>query len=218
MPETSTLSPDALVIRTATSRLQCHCARPLLGYRAELFRGTRLVAVSPQPLPSRPHAEAWTPAGADHEHFTGVRVVPEPNLDYQPECLGTILPGDRYIADLRTDEPYCLRCGTARAATVITRCSVMTSTFIAEPTAASWAGPRTDHAPVEIYEPCSCHPEDPGYLDTHFPVDGVGMTCARGLVHVVCRDCCTGVFEQHCEAVHDHRTGTPWCPRPTREV
>lgn len=120
MPEPSTMSSDSLVIRTARSRLQCHCARPLLGYRAELFRGATLMAVSPQPLPSRPQASAWTPARSDPDQFTGVRVVPEPNLDYQPECLGTVLPGDRYIADLRNDQPYCLRCGTTRAATAIT--------------------------------------------------------------------------------------------------
>lgn len=88
----------------------------------------------------------------------------------------------------------------------------MTGTLIAEPAAAVWDDQHIDHAPIEIYEPCPCRPEDPGYLDTHFPVYGVGMTCARGLVHVVCRDCCTGPNRQRCEASHDHRTGTPWCP------
>ncbi|WP_102145686.1 hypothetical protein [Mycobacterium hubeiense] len=103
-------------IRTATASSQCRCAKPLLGYRAEFLKGDT-VARRSKVLPTRPAAAGWAVAVASHV-YTGMRIVPEPNLEYQPDCLGAILPGDRYIEHIIGNESahYCLRCGIERAA------------------------------------------------------------------------------------------------------
>lgn len=109
----------ALVIRTATARSQCRCAKPLLGYRVDFLIGDTVADTSPEPLPTRQDAAGWAVARAARI-YTGVRIVPEANLDYRPDCLSAILPGDRYVEDTRGDrdgDRYCLRCGIGRAAT-----------------------------------------------------------------------------------------------------
>lgn len=112
--DTAVLHPE-LAVRTAASRTQCRCAKPLLGYRVDMLHGTRVVLSSTELLTSRDEAAGWA---ADHiapEH-SGFRVEPVPNPGYQPECIGAIFPGDRYIGD-SSGEAYCLRCGIAIAAT-----------------------------------------------------------------------------------------------------
>lgn len=113
IPKTSTL-----VIRTATARSQCRCAKPLLGYRVDLLIGDVVADTSPEPLPTREDAAGWAVAKTARA-YTGMRIVPEPNLDYRPDCLSAILPGDRYVEDTRPErdgDRYCLRCGIGRAA------------------------------------------------------------------------------------------------------
>ncbi|NTY62187.1 hypothetical protein [Mycolicibacterium sphagni] len=114
IPKTS-----ALVIRTAAVRSQCRCAKPLLGYRVDFLTGDIVTDTSPEPLPTREDAAGWAVAKVARS-YTGMRIVPEPNLDYRPDCLSAILPGDRYVEDTRGDrdgDRYCLRCGIGRAAT-----------------------------------------------------------------------------------------------------
>ena len=111
---TAVLHPE-LAVRTAASRVQCRCARPLLGYRVDMLHDKRVVLSSPEPLRSRDEAAGWA---ADHitpEH-SGFHVEPVPNPEYQPECIGAIFPGDRYIGD-SSGAVYCLRCGITIAAT-----------------------------------------------------------------------------------------------------
>lgn len=43
---TAVLHPE-LAVRTAASRTQCRCARPLLGYRVDMLHGKRVVLSSP---------------------------------------------------------------------------------------------------------------------------------------------------------------------------
>jgi hypothetical protein len=120
MPTDTTITTaSTLVIRTATARSQCRCAKPLLGYRVDFLAGDIVADSSPEPLPTRENAAGWAAANAPRD-YTGMRIVPEPNLDYRPDCLSAILPGDRYIEDTRGDrdgQRYCLRCGIGRAAT-----------------------------------------------------------------------------------------------------
>jgi hypothetical protein len=82
-----------------------------------------------------------------------------------------------------------------------------TALLSATPTAA-----HSVHTPVEIYERCSCEPGDATYPQTHFHADGAGLTCERGLVHLVCAHCCSGANQTCCEDSHDHGPGQPWCP------
>ena len=108
------------VVRTATSRCRCHCARPLMGYRAEIrdHRGA-VRECTDEPLPTRDSARQWVrDYQEEHPAATDFRIEPVPNQDYQPECAGAILPGDQYIADTASDRCYCLRCGFVRAALV----------------------------------------------------------------------------------------------------
>lgn len=81
----------------------------------------------------------------------------------------------------------------------------MTATLIhpAVPTAA----PPANHCPhdvVEIYQRCDCDPDDTGFQATHFVIADVGVTCARGLLYVVCAECCCG--ENHRAARTPMRT------------
>lgn len=118
--ETPTKTAFTPVVRTATSRCQCHCARPLLGYRAEIrdHRGAA-VECTDKPLPTRDSARQWARAyQEDHPGAADVRIDPVPNQDYQPQCAGAIAPGDQYIADTASERRYCLRCGFMRAATI----------------------------------------------------------------------------------------------------
>ena len=119
MPTDITLpTASSLVIRTATARSQCRCAKPLLGYRVEFLVGDTVAITSPAPLSTREDAASWAASKAPRVH-TGIRVVPEPNLEYRPDCLSAILPGDRYVEDtrgVRDGDHYCLRCGIDRAA------------------------------------------------------------------------------------------------------
>ncbi|WP_102145685.1 hypothetical protein [Mycobacterium hubeiense] len=73
---------------------------------------------------------------------------------------------------------------------------------------------HSTHTAVEIYLPCDCDPTEADHLATHFAVDGVGLTCARGLLYAVCARCCCGDNHAHCENTHVHGTGRPWCPTP----
>lgn len=70
------------------------------------------------------------------------------------------------------------------------------------------------HTAIGIYEPCRCDVAETDYQETHFPVDGVGLTCERGLLFAVCSQCCTGAdAEQRCSQDHRHGRGLPHCPR-----
>lgn len=81
----------------------------------------------------------------------------------------------------------------------------------AVPTAAeSRTGRR--HGVVEIYQRCDCDPDDVGFQATHFVIADVGETCARGLLYVVCAECCCGENHRRCEDTHVHGHGHPWCP------
>lgn len=76
------------------------------------------------------------------------------------------------------------------------------------------ASPSETHTAIGIYEPCRCDLAETDYQETHFPVDGVGLTCERGLLFVVCSLCCTGAdAEQRCSQDHRHGRGLPHCPR-----
>lgn len=67
--------------------------------------------------------------------------------------------------------------------------------------------------PVAVYERCGCDPGDTRYATEHFIIDGVGWTCHRGLVHLVCSSCCSGADNAAvCDDTHRHGTGRPWCP------
>lgn len=68
------------------------------------------------------------------------------------------------------------------------------------------------HGLVEIYERCGCDPDDDGFPPTHLVIADVGMTCARGLLYLVCADCCCGDNQQRCEDTHLHDLGRPPCP------
>jgi hypothetical protein len=119
LTETATRTPLTLVVRTATSRCQCPCARPLLGYRAVLVNEAgETIEISLEPLPSRESADGWASDYLDDHpvRSANVRIVPEANPDYQAQCLSVILPGERYIADAENRIRYCLRCGISRAA------------------------------------------------------------------------------------------------------
>ena len=205
LTDTATITAPVLLIRAAKTRSQCRCAKPQLGYRAELMIDDIVADTSPQPLPTREDAERWAVTHTDRTH-TATRVVPEPNLDYRSDCLTTILPGDRYIEDTHAERDgahYCLRCGIARAAS---------------PTGADTRGaPAPVHSPDEIFMRCDCDPADPAYDAAHFAVDGVGFTCARGFLYAVCTHCCTGENRDHCEAAHHHGHGQPWCPASASE-
>lgn len=70
------------------------------------------------------------------------------------------------------------------------------------------------HTAVGVYEPCRCDSTETDYQETHFPVDGVGLTCERGLLFVVCALCCTGADgERRCSHDHQHGSGLPHCPQ-----
>ncbi|UCA22950.1 hypothetical protein [Mycobacterium kansasii] len=68
------------------------------------------------------------------------------------------------------------------------------------------------HVPVGIYDRCRCEPGGIDYLATHFINTDAGLACERGLVHLVCAQCCTGANEAGCETHHVHHSGKPWCP------
>lgn len=76
----------------------------------------------------------------------------------------------------------------------------------------STAAVATRCTPEPIYERCGCDPADSAYTAEHFVIDGVGWTCHRGLIHLVCSSCCSGANTAVCEAAHHHGTGRPWCP------
>ena len=72
-------------------------------------------------------------------------------------------------------------------------------------------------APEAIYERCGCDPADSAYPAAHFIIDGVGWTCDRGLIYLVCSSCCSGTTNTAvCEASHHHGIGRPWCQSPVR--
>lgn len=81
------------------------------------------------------------------------------------------------------------------------------------PTAAESQTVRGRHGVVEIYQRCDCEPDDADFQTTHFVVADVGVTCARGLLYVVCTECCCGENHQRCEDTHVHGQGHPWCPK-----
>lgn len=111
---------SAMIIRTATVRLQCCCAKPFLGYRVELPTGDTVTDTSPEPLATRQQAMEWALATTTRGHVA-IRVVPAPNDDYRRDCLSVILPGDRYLENTRgacDEDHYCLRCGIERAASI----------------------------------------------------------------------------------------------------
>lgn len=68
------------------------------------------------------------------------------------------------------------------------------------------------HDIVEIYERCGCDPDDIDFHPTHFAIDGVGVTCARGLLYLVCAQCCCDSNRHGCEDTHVHGYGRPACP------
>ncbi|MBS1693086.1 MAG: hypothetical protein JST91_12780 [Actinobacteria bacterium] len=70
---------------------------------------------------------------------------------------------------------------------------------------------RAAHDPVGVYEQCRCDPADIGYGEGHFAVDGVGLTCDRGLLFHVCAICCAD--EVVCSHGHSHGPAAPACPR-----
>lgn len=80
-----------LVIRTADRHFECPGSRPILGHHTHVDVSGQIASAV-------------------------LQIKPALNPDFSPECLGKILPGDRYIADADSDRRYCLRCGTSRAA------------------------------------------------------------------------------------------------------
>lgn len=71
----------------------------------------------------------------------------------------------------------------------------------------------TPCTPEAIYERCGCDPADSAYPAEHYVIDGVGWTCDRGLVYLVCSSCCSGTANTAvCETTHQHGIGRPWCP------
>lgn len=74
------------------------------------------------------------------------------------------------------------------------------------------SGPVIAHVPVGIYDRCRCEPGGIDYPATHFINTDAGLACERGLVHLVCAQCCTGANEARCETDHVHHRGKPWCP------
>ncbi|MBE5477716.1 hypothetical protein E3G68_005049 [Mycobacteroides abscessus] len=66
------------------------------------------------------------------------------------------------------------------------------------------------HDAVGVYEQCRCDPAEIDYLETHFVIDGVGLTCDRGLLFHVCSICCAD--EVGCSQEHSHGPAVPACP------
>lgn len=91
-------------------------------------------------------------------------------------------------------------------------------TLISRHAAAGHGGAHTEdisvralHDPVGVYEQCRCDPAEIDYLETHFVIDGVGLTCERGLLFHVCAICCAD--EVACSQEHFHGPAAPACPR-----
>lgn len=70
---------------------------------------------------------------------------------------------------------------------------------------------RPLHEPAGVYEQCRCDPAEIDYVDTHFVVDGVGLTCDRGLLFHVCAICCADDVD--CSQQHSHGPAAPACAR-----
>ncbi|MEY8019023.1 hypothetical protein [Mycobacterium servetii] len=69
---------------------------------------------------------------------------------------------------------------------------------------------RALHDLVGVYEQCRCDPAEIDYMETHFVIDGVGLTCERGLLFHVCAICCAD--EAACSQEHSHGPAAPACP------
>lgn len=75
---------------------------------------------------------------------------------------------------------------------------------------------RALHDPVGVYEQCRCDPAEIDYYETHFEINGVGLTCDRGLLFHVCAICCADDGE--CSRKHSHGPAAPACPRAHQSV